>query len=96
MTTVLQRAAQERVPGLLPWKDGVWRGECPLCSRLSRREQPAFYVYDTFWHCTVCGARGDLACMLMTADGMDGANASAAASELEAEFDGPSAPSGAA
>jgi hypothetical protein len=27
--------------------------------------------------------------MLMTADGMDGANASAAARELEAEFDGP-------
>jgi hypothetical protein len=65
------------------------RGECPLCSHLSSREQPAFYVYDKFWHCTVCGARGDLACMLMTEDGMDEANATAAARELEAEFDGP-------
>jgi hypothetical protein len=87
MTTVLQRAAQERVPGILSWRDGVWRGECLLCSHLSRREQPSFYVYETFWHCTVCGARGDLVCMLMTADGMDQANARAAARELETGFE---------
>jgi hypothetical protein len=66
-----------------------------MCSDLSHREQPAFYVYNTFWHCTVCGARGDLACMLMKADGMDEANARGAANELQAEFDGPPAPSGA-
>ena len=66
-----------------------------MCSDLSRPKQPAFYVYNTFWQCTVCGARGDLACMLMTADGMDEANARGAASELEAA-DGQLAPSGAA
>jgi hypothetical protein len=66
-----------------------------MCSDLSRPKQPAFYVYNVFWHCTVCGARGDLACMLMTTDGMDEANARGAASELEAT-DGPPAPSGAA
>jgi hypothetical protein len=94
VTTALQRAAQERVPGLLPLPNGAWRGECPMCSHLSRREQPAFYVYNTFWNCTVCGARGDLVCMLMTADGMDEAHARAAARELEAEFDdGPPPPS---
>ena len=96
MTTVLQRVAQERVPGLLPLSNGAWRGECPMCGDLSRPKQPAFYVYNVFWHCTVCGARGDLACMLMAADGMDGANASAAARELEAEFDTSPAPSGGA
>jgi len=84
MTSALVRAAQVRVPLLMRIRDDLWRGYCPVCSSLSKREQPGFYVFSDYWHCRVCGISGTLVDMLEAADGLERDEAVELAKELEA------------